>query len=196
MKHLKIVFSIVIVLTLSGFGWGSWNIIQSITPPVVSDAPPAADGFIGNLNDSGNLRYIGANQLFFTTYTVVDEGTISECDVFIGNGTGSNFNVAIYSSDGQTKLAESDLQVAGATGMHNFILDSPVDIEVGTDYRLAVGTSDDGNWYLNYQNVTVGFNVYYDNVGSTVGDTMPATCDISGTLQADDSLLIRFDNGQ
>jgi len=130
----------------------------------------AADSFnVSNGNNTGIRQSLVAGS----------SGSINRVCVYLDStGASNNYNVAVYSEDGNTLLRDGALTSgSGLTnGTYNcFPLDSALSITSGTTYQLVFGGADDSYFVIR---TVYGTPYGYNNASMTVGATMPST--ISG----------------
>ena len=136
---------------------------------------PGAVGSSTRTQEGGEVcsATVGAYQDYPATAT----GNVNRICFYVESFTsGALYNVAIYNSDGSTRLGDGTLTTGFTNNAVNCIsLDSPVAVTVATVYRLAVGSSDDSYWLLGTDNDVSGAPYVRSGVTFTTGDTMPST---------------------
>lgn len=170
--------------------WAGNNNNESAVIAAKNRGGGVTNGLIGYSGSSVDTGYLGSDDAAFTDFETTTAGTVSYIHANLKIASG-DFNVAIYSSDGLTKLAENSLTTISAddTWAH-FELDSPLVIAESTTYRILVGSKTDSNWGVNWgDSGTVQKEDAFD-----VEDTMPATATSDQQLSGSRALLIYADN--
>lgn len=170
--------------------------LASITDGTVTNdsIQSTSDGFVGNSaasTSSGNSS--SSNESQYQLFEATTSGTISYCHAEVADIDGASVNIAIYSSDVSAKLADGTLtNVVGSPAVVDVTLDNPITVASGASYFLNIGAPVDAFWRVNY---TAGTGiVYYYDVPTTVGDSMPDPMSTGGTLKTNSSLRIWCDN--
>lgn len=154
-------------------------------------------GFVGdNTATSAGDASPGAepysNKAVYSCYSATTSGTIGYLHALMNTSAAGNFNMALYSSDLSTKLADGSLTVGPGTGRLTITLDATVEITESTTYCIALGASNDDYWKSAAANV-VGTHVYEDS-SYTVADSMPASMTQDADLQTHYRLIAWGDN--
>ncbi len=134
-------------------------------------------GFVGSSATPTSNATGGGSGAVVATYTANTSGTISYAHIYVAEAASSNFNIAIYSSDGQTKLAESDLTLVNNGAWTTLTLDTPITITASTDYVIALGSSNDTYWQVGR---TSGSGTFYYGQTYITADIMPSTVNPTG----------------
>lgn len=147
----------------------------------------ASNGEVGNKSGANDdfvqpQNYPGNDQSLTGCFVAGTTGTVGYIHAYMYSSTGSTgqqYNAGIYTSTG-TLIVDSTTRDEPATipGIISFTLDSPTTVTSGTTYCLSMGAHNSpDNWALSNTNIP-GSNTYTDTT-FTVGDTLPASSDVT-----------------
>lgn len=154
-----------------------------------------SNGFVGNNATSTT------NQANYASYRGYFTAEGEECTAsgivnylhckFLSSWTGTA-RMGIYSSDGLTKLAETESFTVTDAAINHVALLSPLNITAGTKYRLVSETADT---FGNYGCTTDGLSFDEDSsFAANTTDPLPATCTSTGVRAANRRMCIWASN--
>ena len=161
-----------------------------------ADGDCVSSGFVGlnGTTQNGTVVALNAvNDSAYDTYVATTSGPVRYLHLYsASNMTATNYNIAIYNSDGTTLLADGALSafISNGGGYYTKALDADYTVTATTSYRLAVGTPSDTyqNFYYRY-----GTSCYRNVQAGTVSADMPAPM-TGGTLTSGADFIMYMDN--
>ena len=174
-------------------GWGAGDGRGFVGVVTVGDG----DGFVGNQCETfdGAITFLQADQSASMIFTPTQSGAINYIHIapaFVN--TSSDFNVGIYSSDGLTKLAESNLTtITDPEGWTTLALDSEYTADTGTPVKLVMANKTDTDVRPRHNGSNIAEVTYYA-FDLTFDDAMPATLLDTGASTNENDMCIYGDN--
>lgn len=154
-------------------------------------APPI--GFIGYTIASASVGNVGTADGVYATYAVTTSGQVTRMGMyFINTDTAKHFTLAIYSSDGLTRIAYTASALVQGNGQFSYAnLVAPVYLHTGESYILIGALSDDNDWQAR-GNGTGTKTIYKDTTWSSADSSINEQTQIDTTAE----LAIFADGGQ
>jgi hypothetical protein len=190
MKKLLLVIPILLLLAFPcqaeeplRLAWGGNQMM--VAGGGAASVAEVTNGEIGNRtgsDDDSDTLTSGVGS--WITATTTTPGTVSYIHISLAYcyGTPKQINAGIYSSDGNTKLAEGNLITVGSgSAIAHIALDTPLILVVSTNYRLVVVSA--SNEATSVRTTNFAYNPTNHDTSFTAGDTLDSTLALSVQAQ-------------